>query len=277
MTETQLPTPSMVGSMYDRFNDLFTQHLGDNLHLGYWDDDTDDTPISKATDRITDMVAARLSPRPGAEILDVGCGNGRPSVRIATEYSVHVTGITVSPHQLRVAHARPEAGPGLGHAAFQLADAMSLPFPDARFDGAYAIESLLHMSDRARAISEIARTLRPGAPLVALDFYQDGDLPAEDADIMDRLHQAFQLPPLARVGEYETSMAEARLDVVDFEDITGHVRRSHRLLADAMRRIATDADFDTETRDRIVAYAELNENIGIHPQVHYTLITARRR
>lgn len=275
MTATQVPGPTDVGSMYDRFNDLFTRHLGDNLHLGFWSDDQDGATAAEATDRITDMVADRLAPAPGTEVLDVGCGSGRPAVRIADRHRTHVTGITVSAHQVRLAHARPGAGPGAGRASFQLADAMALPFPDGRFAGAYAIESLLHMSDRAKAVAEIARTLRPGARLVVLDFYQDGGFSAPETDVMNPVFQAFRLPPLPCAGQYEQYMAAAGLEVTGLEDITGNVRRSHRLIADAMQNISDELDVDEETRGQIRRYVELNEIIGLHPEVHYALITAR--
>jgi ubiquinone/menaquinone biosynthesis C-methylase UbiE len=261
--------------MYDRFNDVFTRHLGDNLHLGFWFDDQDDATAAQATDRVTDMVGDRLAPTPGTEVLDVGCGSGRPAVRIADRHRVYVTGITVSAHQLRLAHARSGVGPGAGRAAFQLADAMALPFPDGRFAGAYAIESLLHMSDRAKAIAEIARTLRPGAHLVVLDFYQDGGFSAPETDVMNPVFQAFQLPPLPRANQYEQYMTAAGLEDTGLEDITGNVGRSHRLIADAMRNIADELDLAEEMRGQFRRYVELNEIIGLHPEVHYALITAR--
>ncbi|MFF8392686.1 SAM-dependent methyltransferase [Streptomyces sp. NPDC016172] len=276
MTAPRIPAPTDVGAMYDRFNDLFTHHLGGNLHLGYWTDDQDDATPTQATDRITDMVADRLLPAPGAEILDVGSGSGRSAVRVAERHQVHVTGITVSTHQVQVAQGRPGAGWGAGHASFRLADAMALPFPDGRFGGAYAIESLLHMSDRAKAVSEIARTLRPGARLVVLDFYQDGDFSPPETDVMHPVFEAFRLPPLPGAGEYEQHMTTAGLEVVGLEDITGNVHRSHQLIAKAVRCIAEECDLDDERRGQLERYVELNEVIGLHSGVHYALITARR-
>ncbi|MCP3819386.1 methyltransferase domain-containing protein [Streptomyces sp. A3M-1-3] len=276
MTAPQVPGPTDVGAMYDRFNDLFTRHLGDNLHLGFWTDDQDDATATQATDRITDTVADLLAPAPGTEVLDVGCGSGRSAVRIAGRHRVHVTGITVSAHQVRLAQARPGAGPGAGRASFQLADAMELPFPDGRFDGAYAIESLLHMADRAGAVAEIARTLSPGARLVVLDFYQDRGFSPPETDVMNPVFRAFRLPPLPGAGEYQQHLAAAGLEVTGLDDITGNVRRSHRLIADAMQNIADEFDLDEETRGQLHRYVELNGIIGLHPGVHYALITARR-
>jgi SAM-dependent methyltransferase len=45
-------------------------------------------------------------------------------------------------------------------------DGRTIPFPDATFDGAICIEVLEHTEDPERVLWEIARVLRPGAPLL---------------------------------------------------------------------------------------------------------------
>lgn len=276
MSEPQVPSASDVATMYDQFTDLFTQNLGDNIHLGFWHDDQDDTPAAEATDRISDLVADRLAPAAGAGVLDVGCGSGRPTLRIAARNQVHVTGITVSPHQVRLAQSRPEAGPGVGQADFQLADAMALPFPDGHFASAYAIESIVHMSDRGKAISEIARTLRPGAHLVIADFFLKGELSAQEADVLAAAAEFFQLPPFAGADQYQPHITAAGLEILDFEDITDNIRRSHQVIAAAIRNAALEFDFDEETRAQIAKTVDLTEKIGTISQLHYALTTARR-
>lgn len=275
MTE-QSPSPSDVGSMYDQFSDLFTASLGDNIHLGFWPGDQDTAPLSEAADRLTDLVADRLTAAPGTEVLDVGCGNGLPTLRIAARRRVHVEGVTVSARQLRTALARPESGPGVGRAAFQLADAMALPFADGRFAGAYAIESIVHMSDRAKAVAEIARVLSPGATLVTSDFYLDGDLTPREAEILDAARRPFLLPRFPRADEYPRHMAAAGFDLIEFDDVTANIRRSHRLIADTLRQAVRRFDLTAELRTQVEASAELTERIGTLTQLRYALITARR-
>ena len=54
-----------------------------------------------------------------------------------------------------------------------LGDVQELPFPDGTFDAAVAAWMLYHVPDRDRAISELARVLRPGGRLVAITNGRD--------------------------------------------------------------------------------------------------------
>ena len=50
---------------------------------------------------------------------------------------------------------------------FHVADAQSLPFADATFDGAIANHMLYHVPDRAKALGELRRILKPNGILFA--------------------------------------------------------------------------------------------------------------
>src|SRR5512138_1738048 len=50
---------------------------------------------------------------------------------------------------------------------FEQIDAQSIPYPDGSFDAVIANHMLYHVPDRAKAIQEIARVLRPGGHLIA--------------------------------------------------------------------------------------------------------------
>ena len=51
-------------------------------------------------------IAAKLDLHPGHRVLDIGCGFGGMSLFLARNYGVHVTGITLSTEQLRIARER---------------------------------------------------------------------------------------------------------------------------------------------------------------------------
>src|SRR5262249_57472416 len=55
-------------------------------------------------------------------------------------------------------------GPG---SSFGVVDAQWLPFQDASLDALLANHMLYHVPDRARALREFARVLKPGASLLA--------------------------------------------------------------------------------------------------------------
>lgn len=92
-------------------------------------------------------------------LLDVGCGTGSYTAALARR-GWDVTGVDISEDMLRLARER-------GVQAV-LADATSLPFEDASFDAAVSVLTNTDLDDLAAVLREIARVLRPGAPLVYL-------------------------------------------------------------------------------------------------------------
>ena len=73
----------------------------------------------------------RLDVPPGAHLLDVACGSGQLAL-IAAREGARVTGVDIAENLIERAQARSMVE-GL-QTRFQVADAESLPFPDASFD-----------------------------------------------------------------------------------------------------------------------------------------------
>lgn len=271
---SQQPNPAEVGAMYDQFTDIFARGLGGNLHFGYWENEKDDSSIEVATDRLTDMVVDRMGLAGTGRVLDVGCGSGKASVQISTGRGLHVIGITVSDHQLQLARARPQDEGLPGRASFHLADAMELPFEDSSFDGAYAIESILHMRDKSAVFGHLARVLRPGARLVVADLYQDGEISGEDADRQVRMNRLFQNSPLITADMYRDYIHCAGLELVEFTDIRENVQRSYNSLIAAARQAALA--FGGEASSQLTAAANFVEQSCVLARTGYMLLTAVR-
>lgn len=72
-----------VGGLYDRNTELVDGAADGNIHFGYWEGDSDSSSFLEATDRLTDLVAERVPAGSGRRLLDVGCGTGRPALRLA--------------------------------------------------------------------------------------------------------------------------------------------------------------------------------------------------
>jgi sterol 24-C-methyltransferase len=51
---------------------------------------------------------------------------------------------------------------------------MQLPFPDASFDGVYAIEATCHAPDRTKVFAEIFRVLKPGQTFACYEWCLTG-------------------------------------------------------------------------------------------------------
>ena len=98
-----------------------------------------------------------LAPRPGERILDLGCGDGLLSEKIAAA-GAEIVAVDAAPDLIAAARAR-----GL---AARLADGQSLPFT-AEFDAVFSNAALHWMKDADAVIAGVKRALRPGGRFVA--------------------------------------------------------------------------------------------------------------
>lgn len=166
-----------VATSYDDWtNDgILEFYWGDHIHLGHYGTPPHQKNFLKAKeDFVHEMVRwgelDHLSP--GTTVLDVGCGIGGSSRILAREYGFHVTGVTISPQQVKRAQ---ELTPPEVTAQFQVDDALALSFPDASFDVVWSIEAGPHMPDKAQFARELLRVLKPGGILVVADWNQRDD------------------------------------------------------------------------------------------------------
>jgi ubiquinone/menaquinone biosynthesis C-methylase UbiE len=104
---------------------------------------------------------ARLT---GAEsVLDVGCGNGRYLAELQRRgHRGFVCGADLSDGMLRTVQL------GAGDVPLLVSDAQALPFASGSFDVALMMHMLYHVPDRAKALAEIRRVVRPGGVALVL-------------------------------------------------------------------------------------------------------------
>lgn len=124
-------------------------------------------------------VVSRLLPRaadPGAEVLEVGCGQGGFGVRLATIY--RYVGVEPDAASYDVARARLSRSGGIGEV--RNGD-LSILEPDEMFDLVCAFEVIEHIEDDEEALREWVARLRPGgALLLSTPAYQHRFGPADD-------------------------------------------------------------------------------------------------
>jgi len=104
-----------------------------------------------------------LKPGPGMKVLDVGCGTGNFSIKLARLGCV-VTGIDISKEMLSVAaeKARMEGF----KVDFQSMDVTAMKFADESFDIVISMAALEFMKDHSDAIDEMFRVLKKGGYLL---------------------------------------------------------------------------------------------------------------
>nr|AXL06426.1 SAM-dependent methyltransferase [uncultured bacterium] len=269
------PTPNEIGQGYDAFADLLDQLWGENLHHGYWDDPSGDMTLEEATTKLTDKLAGMLSLRAGDRLLDIGCGNGEPAIRMATANDIMVTGISISEKQVERANDRAYKAELDDRVVFEYADAMDLPFPDESFDVVWALESLHHMPDRWHVIRQAARVLRPGGRLALGDFLLVPGPAGPEADA-ERVREVGKgVVTVVSLDEYLDHIREAGLEPAATEDVSQYTRPSWLKAAErfeALREQALQhieaAQFEV-TLGRFRAFSE-------EPSLGYVLLTARK-
>jgi arsenite methyltransferase len=104
----------------------------------------------------------RLGLEEGARVLDIGCGTGRLARWIGERLAPKGSVVGIDPLEERIRIARSHGGV----VRFEVGQAEALgAFEDASFD-AVCMSSVLHwVSDKAKALAEIRRVLRPGGRL----------------------------------------------------------------------------------------------------------------
>ena len=97
----------------------------------------------------------------GASVLDLACGVGYGSARIA-EVAAHVLGVDRDAGAIAYARAH-YAGPNVEFASM---DAQALDLADGSFDVVCSFETIEHLADPLAYLAEVARVLRPGGVYV---------------------------------------------------------------------------------------------------------------
>ena len=91
---------------YDHRPDFYRCFLDEDMQYScaYFADES--VSLEEAQEAKKRHIAAKLDLHPGHRVLDIGCGFGGMSLFLARNYGVHVTGITLSTEQLKIARER---------------------------------------------------------------------------------------------------------------------------------------------------------------------------
>ena len=161
-----------VASAYDAWtkDKLLERLWGEHIHLGFYFSGRNNIDFRQAKVQFVHELVkwSGLDKLPkGSRVLDVGCGIGGSSRILAKYYGFNVTGITISPAQVKRAI---ELTPTGVNCKFQVMDALNLRFEDGSFDAIWSVEAGAHMNDKNKFADEMLRTLRPGGYLALADW-----------------------------------------------------------------------------------------------------------
>ncbi|MFN8515682.1 MAG: methyltransferase domain-containing protein [Thermomicrobiales bacterium] len=112
---------------------------------------------------------ALVGARPGARLLDLGCGAGDDARAIARLVAPGGQVIGLDSSARMIDAARERAARDSLPIEFVVGDLYQLAYPDASFDGVRADRVFQHLPDRPKALAEAIRVLRPGGTVVVSD------------------------------------------------------------------------------------------------------------
>ncbi|WP_424359541.1 class I SAM-dependent methyltransferase [Methanocella sp. MCL-LM] len=110
----------------------------------------------------TDVLVEKAKIGPDFKVLDVGCGIGKTSCRLAADHGCTVTGIDIMPQMVEKSSALAKRLRLDGKVTFRQGDARELPFEDNSFDAVFVESVTIFVEDVPKAISEYRRVVKPG-------------------------------------------------------------------------------------------------------------------
>ncbi len=186
--------------------------------------------------------------RAGQRVLDLASGTGDLVVRysglVGPEGLVVMSDINAA--MLGVGRDRMADKGVTGNLEFAQVNAETIPFPDDAFDLVSIAFGLRNVTDKAKALAEMRRVIRPGGRALVLEFshpndkvlqkgydaYSFGFLPlmgrlvANDAESYRYLAESIRMHPDQRT--LQGMMEDAGFERVDFHNLTGGIVAIHR-------------------------------------------------
>jgi cyclopropane-fatty-acyl-phospholipid synthase len=227
-SHTRWRDAAAVSHHYDVGNAFYEMVLGPSLTYSCAVFERPETTLEDAQSAKYELICRKLDLRPGARLLDIGCGWGGMVLHAARHHGVHAVGVTLSREQQMLAKQRVvDAG---------LDDLVEIRFQDYRdiadgpFDAVSSIGMFEHVG-RERApeyFSGIHALLRDGGRMLNHAISRP---PGERARLDPRGFVARYVFPdgeLVEVGEVVTMVQAAGFEVRHVESLREHYARTLR-------------------------------------------------
>jgi ubiquinone/menaquinone biosynthesis C-methylase UbiE len=153
-----VPTSQADQKLQEEFNQWAAAGRGDEMEDHHSD--------------ITEQTLALMDLQPADRILDLGCGTGWASRRMARVATAgEVVGLDVADEMLRRAE---QASSGIKNVRYVWGSAEKIPAADNFFTKVLSVESFYYYADQGKALDELRRVMAPdGRLFILINLYKD--------------------------------------------------------------------------------------------------------
>jgi ubiquinone/menaquinone biosynthesis C-methylase UbiE len=169
--------------------------------------------MNKRHSLLTDWGLSHIAIPPAGALLDIGCGGGRTLQKLAAAApQAHICGVDHSPDSVATSSQLNAAAIARGQVEIRQGSVSSLPWPDATFTLATAVETHFFWPNLPGDVREVLRVLEPGGQFILIaEVYKGSGKTA--AQMMEKYSQVSGMTLLTADG-HRALLADAGFTAV---------------------------------------------------------------
>lgn len=264
-----------VSEFWDKLSPHFRDLWGEHLHDGFYE--TGAESKEAAQEKLVAYLADFAGLPRDARGLDIGCGMGATSVWLAKHLGAHMTGLTLSATQVRIARELAAREGVSAEFLHQDADRFETAAP---FDFAWMVGVLGHFEDQRGFLARSGRLVRSGGRFVLADWVAAPELSAADRKRwVDPVLEGMLMPDIASLEDYAGWMSASGYHVLETRDLTRETAKTWDegvsiLKGPELLRMAWDVGREAVS---LIAAVQGMKTAMARGLIRYGVLTAERR
>jgi len=211
---------------------------GPHIHHGLWNSADSQEPALTAQCQLTDTLADMANIVGTDKVIDIGCGMGGSSVRLARLRGCDVTGVTLSPVQKHWATISSKLKGVGGKTRFLAEDAEQIVVPENSMDVMWSVECTEHLFDKPAFFARAAKWLRPGGRMAICVWFEGYDTSRPGhRELVEEVCTRFVCPSLGTRKDYAKWITDSGLRVTHNVDWTDRSAKTWEICKSRVQRM----------------------------------------
>ncbi|HBJ34987.1 MAG TPA: hypothetical protein DDZ51_09550, partial [Planctomycetaceae bacterium] len=187
---------------------------------------------------LTDTLADLADIAAGDRMVDVGCGMGGSSIRLAKLRGINATGVTLSPIQARWAKMSSRLNRVQSATRFIAQDAETVEFEPESFDIVWSVECTEHLFNKPEFFRRASQWLRPGGRIAICVWFEGEDTSRSDHyQQCEEVCERFVCPSLATRQDYASWITDQGLQIRHNIDWTERVTKTWEICKQRVKKL----------------------------------------